>query len=415
MGLMRVLWDFTASDTEWWGWLLILLGMVSAVLGILYALMERDLKRVLAYSTVEHVGIIVIGLGAAFMLDSRDHTQLAALALVATLVHLFNHSIFKSLLFLVAGAVQSATGSRDLEQLGGLIRGMPRTAIWFIVGALSIAALPPLNGFVGEWLLFQSLLGLAASGNGVAVATLGAIATAALALTGALALACFVRAVGVGFLAQPRSQQAREARDVGRSMQVGMGLLGAACVGLGLFPVVLFRALNPVTSMLVSTTATPSIGLQGRSLNPDGLEGSYAPVAIVAGLLLLGIIPWLVARLLMGEGRSRLAPTWVCGLDLEPRMQYSATAFAKPIRLIFQALIRPHRSVELARPVSEFFVSEVHYEEGVQPIYERHVYQRAVALLTLGSHRISRMQSGSLRAYLVYIFVTLIVTLVITR
>ncbi len=304
-GLIRVLWDFTASDTEWWGWLLILLGMTSAVLGILYALMERDLKRILAYSTVEHVGIIVVGLGTAFMLDSRGHTQLAALALVATLVHLFNHSIFKSLLFLVAGSVQSATGIRDLEQLGGLIRGMPRTAIWFIVGALSIAALPPLNGFAGEWLLFQSLLGLASSGNGVAIATLGAISAAALALTGALALACFVRAVGTGFLAQPRSQRARDAREVGWSMQAGMALLAAACVGLGLFPVVLFKALNPVTSMLVGTTTAPSIGLQGRLLNPDGAAGSYAPVAIVAGLLVLGIVPWLVARLLMGEGRSR--------------------------------------------------------------------------------------------------------------
>jgi hydrogenase-4 component B len=414
-GLLRVLWEFTDAGPGWWGWLLILLGATSAVLGILYALMERDLKRILAYSTVEHIGIIVVGLGTAFMLDRGGQAELAALALIATLVHLFNHSIFKSLLFLVAGAVQTATGTRDLEQLGGLVRGMPRTSVWFVVGALSIAALPPLNGFAGEWLLFQSLLGLATSGNGVSVATLAALALAALALTGALALACFVRAVGVGFLAQPRSAQARAAREVSGSMQAGMALLAAACLGLGLFPVALFEALRPVTRMLVATTAEPQLGLQGRLLNPDGVGGSYAPVAVVAGLLVLGVTPWLLARLWLGAGRSRVSPTWVCGVILEPRMQYSATAFAKPIRLIFQALIRPQRSIELERPISEFFVSEVRYEEGLQPIYERHVYQRAISLLTGVSHRISRLQSGSLRAYLVYIFVTLVVTLVLAR
>lgn len=414
-GLLRVLWEFVDAPPQWWGWMLIVAGVVSALLGILYALMERDLKRILAYSTVEHVGIIVIGLGAALLLESLGHAAIAALALVATLVHLFNHSIFKSLLFLGAGAIQTATGTRDLERLGGLIRGMPRTAVWFITGALAIAALPPLNGFVGEWLLFQSLLGLGTAADAVGIATLVAIAGGALALTAALALACFVRAAGVGFLAQPRSDAARDSREVGRSMHAGMGLLALATLGLGLFPVVLFEALEPVTRSLAGATARPSLGLGGHVLNPDGLAGSYAPVLVVVGLVALGIVPWLVARLLTGEGRSRVSPTWVCGVDLEPRMQYSATAFAKPIRLIFAALIRPQRVIEFKRPVSDFFVSEVRYEEGVHPIYERHLYQRAVGLLTVASHRVSRLQSGSIRAYLAYVFVTLVVVLLIAR
>jgi hydrogenase-4 component B len=414
-GLLRVLWEFTEPGPGWWGALLIGLGIVSAVLGILYALMERDLKRILAYSTVEHVGIITIGLGTALMLESGGHAELAALALVATLVHLFNHSIFKSLLFLVAGAVQTATGTRDLERLGGLIRGMPRTAIWFIIGALAIAALPPLNGFAGEWLLFQSLIGLGSVSGSASTATLVALAAAGLALTGALALACFVRAAGTGFLAQHRSEAAREAREVGLSMHAGMALLGAGCVGLGLFPVVLFRALRPVTLTLAGTTVQPSLGLRGHVLNPESAAGSYAPILIVAGLVLLGIVPWLAARLLTGKGRTRVAPTWVCGVELEPRMQYSATAFAKPIRLIFQELIRPHRLIELERPVSSYFVAAVRYEEGVHPIYERHLYERAVRLLTGASHRISRLQSGSIRAYLLYVFVTLVVVLLLTR
>jgi hydrogenase-4 component B len=292
---------------------------------------------------------------------------------------------------------------------------MPRTAIWFITGSLAIAALPPLNGFAGEWLLFQALLGLGSAADAVSIATLVAVAAAALALTGALALACFVRAAGVGFLAQPRTDAARDAREVGRSMHAGMGLLAAACVGLGVFPVVLFEALQPVTRSLVATTANPSLGLSGQVLNPDGMAGSYAPLLIVIGLVALGIIPWLAARLLTGAGRSRIASTWVCGVALEPRMQYSATAFAKPIRLIFSALIRPQKLVEFERPVSDYFVSEVRYEESVHPIYERHFYQRAVRILTVASHRASRLQSGSIHAYLAYVFVTLVVVLLIAR
>jgi hydrogenase-4 component B len=413
-GLVRLIWEWSGPGPGWWGGLLIALGAGSAVLGILYALMERDLKRVLAYSTVEHVGIITLGLGVAAMLTTNGHREAAALALVAALVHLLNHTLFKGLLFLGAGAIQTATGTRDLERLGGLIRRMPRTAAFFLIGALAIAALPPLNGFAGEWLLFQGLLRLGALQATASVATLAAVAAGALALTGALALACFVRAFGIGFLAQPRSDVAREAREVGGTMQAGMALLALACVVLGVAPMLVFRLLQPVTTALVGTTTSPALGLDGVS-DAGRLDGAYAPAFVLVGLLALGSLPWLVGRLIGGQGRERIAPTWVCGVRLEPRMQYSATAFAKPIRLIFKWLILPTRTVQLERPVSDYFVNAVRYDEGVHPIYERHLYQRGLGLLVAASHRVRALQNGSIRAYLAYIFVTLVVVLAVAR
>jgi hydrogenase-4 component B len=412
-GIIRLLWELDAPGPGWWGGFLLVTGMVSAVLGILYALMERDLKRVLAYSTVEHVGIITLAFGTAQLLAAGGHPEGAALALGAALVHLLNHALFKSLLFLGAGAVQIGTGTRDLERLGGLVRRMPRTAALFLVGSVAIAALPPLNGFAGEWLVFQALMGLGAAEGSAGIATLVAGAAAALALTSALALACFVRAFGVGFLAQPRTDAAREAREVPRSMQGGMALLALGCVVFGLLPSALFRLLRPVTEVLVGTSSRPALGPAGV-LDAAQRKGAYAPLAIVAALLLLGLTPWLVARLLGDAGHARVAPTWVCGVALETRMQYSATGFAKPIRLIFQAVIRPQRIVALDRPASPYVVRSVRYQETVHPIYER-PYARAVHLLVGASHRIRALQNGSVRAYLTYIFVTLVVALVLAR
>jgi hydrogenase-4 component B len=290
---------------------------------------------------------------------------------------------------------------------------MPVTAGLFLVGSVAIVALPPLNGFSGEWLIFQALMRLGAVDGSGGIATLAAVAAAALALTGALALACFVRAFGVGFLAQPRTDAARDAREVPRSMQGGMALLALACIAFGLLPWPLLRLLRPVTEGLVGAQAHPALGASGI-FDAAMLQGSYAPLAVVAALLLLGVAPWLVARLFGNAGRVRVSPTWVCGVDLEPRMQYSATGFAKPIRLIFQAVIRPQRTVVLDRPESPFVVGAVRYDETVQPIYER-PYARVVQLLVSASHRIRALQNGSVRAYLTYIFVTLVIVLILAR
>jgi hydrogenase-4 component B len=413
-GAIRLVWELAGPGPSWWGGALVIAGALSAVLGILYALMERDLKRVLAYSTVEHVGIITIGFGAAMILAAGQHAAAAALALAATLVILLNHAIFKGLLFLVAGAVQTGSGTRDLERLGGLVKRMPRTTAAALVGCVAIAALPPLNGFVGEWLLFQSLLQLGTADGTALLATLAGLAAGALALTSALSLASFARVFGIGFLGQGRSEAARTAREVPVSMQTGMALLAGLCVLFGFLPGLVLRLLQPVTATLVGVTASPSLRAL-PSLAPGQFQGQYAPLGLVVFLLVGGALLWLVARLVGGEVRTRVAPPWVCGFALEPRMQYTATGFAKPIRLIFQATIRPERNVILERPASPFVVNAVHYEEGLLPVFERHLYERGIKLLLHVSQRIRLLQSGSLRAYLSYLFVTLVVVLALTR
>ena len=250
-GMTRVFFDFLGTPPVWWGVTVLTIGTVSAVLGVLYALMQHDLKRLLAYHSIENIGIILMGLGASLMFLNAGHPALAALALLAGLYHTINHAIFKALLFLGAGAVLHATHTRDMERLGGLAKRMPSTAFFFLIGAVAISALPPLNGFVSEWLTYQSLL----QGFGATASLLRLmfpIAGALLALTGALAAACFVKAFGITFLAQPRSQHARDAHEASFTMLLGQGILTIVCVVLGLFPVQFLSLLDPVTQQLRS-------------------------------------------------------------------------------------------------------------------------------------------------------------------
>src|SRR5262244_719038 len=234
-GLLRVGLDLLGGGPAWWGALLIGLGALSAVIGVLYALMEHDLKRLLAYHSVENIGIIFLGVGAGLMFQSYGLASLALVGLVAGLYHTLNHACFKGLLFLGSGAVLHATHTRNMEELGGLIKGMPRTALFFLIGAAAISGLPPLNGFVSEWLVFQALLG----GPHLPRPELGlimAVAVGMLALTSGLAAACFVKAFGITFLAIPRSREAEHAMEAPLSMRAGMLILAFACVALGLTP-----------------------------------------------------------------------------------------------------------------------------------------------------------------------------------
>ena len=243
-GIMRIAFDFLGIPPLWWGLLVLAAGTVSAILGVLYALIEPDLKRMLAYSTIENAGIILMTLGGAMVFRSYDRPVLAAIALAACLFHIFNHAVFKSLLFLSAGAVVHATETRNMERMGGLIRRMPLTALCFLVGAIAISGLPPLNGFVSEWLSYQALLG--GFGSTLSLTRIVfPIAGSLLALTGALAAACFVRAFGIGFLALPRSSQATHAHEAHPSMLAGMGALAALCIALGLGATLWLPILGP--------------------------------------------------------------------------------------------------------------------------------------------------------------------------
>jgi hydrogenase-4 component B len=238
-GFCRIVLEILGAGPAWWGGLVLALGVASALFGVLYALMEHDLKRLLAYHSVENIGIIFIGIGAGLMFQSYGLLTLAVLGFIAALYHTLNHACFKGLLFLGAGSVLHATGTRNMEEMGGLIKRMPHTALAFLVGSASISALPPLNGFASEWLVFQTLLG----GSRIPappVALMIPIAVALLALTGGLAMACFVKAFGITFLALPRSNAAEQAHECPASMQTGMGILAFACIALGLTPFLSF-------------------------------------------------------------------------------------------------------------------------------------------------------------------------------
>ncbi len=411
-GLLRVAWEFAGPGPTWWGVLILAVGCVSAVLGVLYALMEQDLKRLLAYCSVENIGIILMGIGAALILASRGHNVAAALALSAGLLHTLNHAVFKSLLFLATGAVQHATHSRNMDQLGGLIRTMPWTAGFFLVGSIAISGLPPLNGFASEWLTFQGLLQVGTQSTAGVLATVAGVAAAVLALTGGLAAFCFVKAFGITFLGMPRSA-AHTGHEASWPMLAGTGLLASLCLVLGVVPAAALRLTSPVTNLLAGALAPSALSM--NLVAPRSTAGVYAPAGILVLICLMGLGVLLLARILAGPGSSRVAPPWACGIQLEPSMQYTSTALAKPIRLIFRALVRPYRDVEREYSQEPFFVSSVRYEGGVMPVYEHYLYRPAVRALLATAHRIRRLQNGSLRTYLGYMFAALIVAILVAR
>lgn len=412
-GMVRLAWDLLGGGPAWWGGLLLTLGLISAVMGVLYALMEHDLKRLLAFHSVENLGIIFIGLGASLGLSALGQPAAAALALGAGLFHSLNHALFKSLLFLGAGAIHQAAGTKDLERLGGLIRGMPGTALLFLVGAMAISALPPLNGFASEWLTFQALLALASAATSTWAATGTVVAGGLLALTGALAAACFVKAFGVAFLALPRSPEAEQAREAPAALRAGMALLAIACVVFGLLPEIAIQLIRPVTTALTGSVAPPNQGAWLGGLTAVA-DAQLSPSAILGVLLAIGAGAVLVGRLL-GPVERRGGPTWACGFALDARMQYGATAFAKPIRLFFRALVRPERAVQAEYAFSPYFPSRLSYQASIRPVFERAFYRPLLGGLLGAAGRARLIQSGSLRLYLGYVFATLVVLLMLAR
>jgi hydrogenase-4 component B len=415
-GFVRVIVDVLGGGPAWWGAVTLALGAISALLGVLYALMEHDLKRLLAYHSVENIGIIVMGVGAGLVFQSHGLSGLAALGLVGGLYHTINHACFKGLLFLGAGSVLHGTGTGNMEALGGLIKRMPRTALAFLVGSAAIAALPPLNGFVSEWLVFQALLGGARVPQ-VGVAVLMPIAVAMLALTSGLAAACFVKAFGITFLALPRSRAAEGAHEAGASMQAGMALLVVACVVLG---VGAFGATPVVALAIAAIPGMPAAGVTltaGLSLGGPDASGVMSPAAIALALATaLVLVP--VALRLLGAGRGvRSGDTWGCGrIGQTPRMQYTATAFAEPLRRIFAELYRPTEDLSIDfHPESRYFVQRIHYTSDIRPWFETALYDPAIRLLRALGGSVRWVQAGSLHLYLLYMSVGLLILLLGAR
>jgi hydrogenase-4 component B len=415
-GLVRVVLDLLGGGPVWWGGVVLGVGAVSALLGVLYALMEHDLKRLLAYHSVENIGIILIGLGAGMIFQSYELMTLAALGFIGGLYHTINHATFKGLLFLGAGSVLHATHTRNMEEMGGLIKRMPVTALCFLIGSAAISALPPLNGFASEWIVFQALLG----GFNIPkpeVAVLMPIAVGMLALTSGLAAACFVKAFGISFLAIPRSKEAEHASEAPLSMRAGMVLLALACVVLGLAPFVIVPAMGRMIAGLGRLPDTQAQFTLGLSLSSPNGFGRMSPTLMAAGvLLLLALVP-LVMLMLRINWKRRVGESWGCGrLGQTPRMEYTATAFAEPLRRIFAELYRPTKELTIDfHPESKYFVQSIEYRSEITPWFEKYIYDPCLWLVRLLATVVRRLQSGSLNAYLVYVTLALVILLLFAR
>jgi hydrogenase-4 component B len=412
-GMARIFLGGLGVLPSWTGLLVLIVGVASAVLGVLYALMEHDLKRLLAYHSIENIGIILIGLGAALVFRVAGHPQLAAVALIAAMFHTLNHAIFKCLLFLGAGSVLHSTGTRNMEELGGLIRPMPVTAFCFLIGAVAISGLPPLNGFVSEWLTYQSLLaGFGATGGLTRI--LFPLAGSMLALTGALAAACFVKAFAITFLALSREAKSSLVHEAPLSMLVGMGWLAFSCVALGLgttWFLPLFDTMNE--QLLGSRVGTNLITGRGWVLSVGTPHGGLVSTSAIAIALLLLLIPAVLLVTIVGRRFARRrGPTWDCGLPgLSEENEYTATAFSKPLRMIFSVLYQPRREIQAVFDVSPYFPKAIHFESEIEPTFEKRLYVPLKDLLLRFATQMRAIQAGSIHAYLAYIFVTLVLLL----
>jgi hydrogenase-4 component B len=404
-GFIRFVFDLV-GDIQWqWGVTVLVIGSVSTLAGVLAALMQHDLKRLLAYHSVENLGIIFIGLGLALVFLGTDHALLGTLAFVAALYHTINHALFKGLLFLGAGAILHSTHERDLEQMGGLLRRMPWTGLFFLVGCLSISALPPFNGFVSEWLTFQAALQAWQLESGV-LRSLIPIASAILALSGALAAACFVKVYGVAFLGQARSRHVRHARQVPFGMRAAQGLLAALCLVLGVFPTWILQVINGVPRQILGSELPQATAHGWLWLTPiSAATASYsAPLVVVLLALLAGLALWTLRR--GAVRRVRRCDAWDCGFAPPgARMQYTATAFSQPIRRVFGLLFHVEETV-------------VRREDGTLQ-YGLKVGDRSWGLLYLpvarlvdaAARRVVRLQSGNVRVYLGWTLATLVLLL----
>ena len=411
-GMARVFFDFYGVPPIWMGTTVLALGVVSALLGVLYALMEHDLKRLLAWHSIENIGIILMGFGAALMFRALGQPNLAALAFIAGLYHTFNHATFKGLLFLGAGSVVQSTHTRNMEKMGGLIRLMPVTAMCFLVGAVAISGLPPLNGFVSEWLTYQALL--AGFGTTQSLTRLMfPIAGSLLALTAALAAACFVKAFAIPFLALPRSEQAANAREASPSMRAGMAMLAVVCVALGLGATWLVRVFDPITQQTLGVRASSAmVAAHGLALSPGMPHGGTISTVGITLLFLLGGAAIALPLALRWRRRSAKGPAWDCGLPgLTADNEYTATAFSKALRLIFSALYRPRREIQAEYEVSPYYPSAIRFESEIEPTFEKHLYKPLLQRIMAAARRMRAIQAGSINAYLAYIFITLILLL----
>ena len=411
-GIIRFTIFILGVNSWWWGVLILVLATITCLVGVIYALMERDLKRLLAYSSVENIGMIFLGVGLTMLFISLKLPYLAVLALVAALYHLINHAIFKGLLFLCAGSLYKATGTRDIEKLGGLIKKMPQTAICFLLGAMAISALPPLNGFASEWLMLQAFFLGAFKLTGGMKLFLG-ICASMLALTSGLVAACFVKAFGITFLAQPRSHYAQEAKEAPLSMRAGMFFLAFLTVIFGIGACFIIKLLAKVASAAMNIDISGmNFALNNFTLGLKSGKEVYLSTPVIALLLIgLALAVFIVYRL-FNRRKTSLYQTWDCGYyKITPRNEYTATAFSKPFRLAFSFFLLPYRKTQKIRE-SFYQVKSFAYETYTTPVFKKYVYQPLLAWVLGSAKFMRRIQPGSIHLYLAYIFFVLLLLII---
>ena len=410
-GFVRIVFDLLGPPEWWWSMAVLGVGGPSATLGVLHALMQRDIKCVLAYSTIENIGIVFVGLGLALAFKAEAMGWVAALAFTAALLHTFNHAAFKSLLFFGAGSVLNATGERDLETLGGLIQRMPQTAFAMLIGCVAISALPPFNGFVSEWLTFQAILlspQLPSWGLKLIIPAVGGL----LALAAALAAACFVKFFGVGFLGRARTPAAAGAREAERFSLAAMFALAALCLAAGIFPGLFIDALAPVAKTMVGNSMPHQASLEWLTIVPIAeSRSSYNGLLVFVFVLLSGSIASAAIHRLASD-RLRRAPAWDCGYpDPDPAIQYTADSFSQPIRRVFGTVIFAAREIgEMPPPGSPNparLTVAMH-----DPIWET-LYVPIGRTIAFATERINVLQFLTIRRYLTLVFAALVLLLLV--
>lgn len=415
-GIIRFDLQLLGPGPRWWGLLLLIVGGGTAVYGVLQASVATDLKRLLAFSTVENMGLVTLALGAATLLAAAGVASAATVAMAAALLHLLAHAAFKSLGFLAAGSVLAATGLRDLDRLGGLARRMPVTTALFAVAALGGAGLPLGAGFVSEWLLVQSLIHTGTQHDPV-VSLAAPLAVGAVALTAGLGVAAMVKAFGVGFLARPRSAPASAAVEAPWSMRAGMVVSACACAIFAVVPAVVAPALQRVLADLPAAQRVPFTTL-GTSVHLPGLSGSISPLGVAAGIAVAAVAAIIAA----GCRRQRrpapeTLPLWACGADQpDARMQYTATSFAEPLQRVFDDVLRPDTDIEITHHAeSRYLVEKVAYRARIADTVEDRLYRPVTRTIRRAALMVARAHTGSVHLYLAYGAVGVLIVLVVSR
>lgn len=409
---LRVSFDFFGGISSWCALIVIAVGAISTIVGIMLGLIQNDTKRFLAYSSVENMGIICVGIGASLYFQANGQIVLGALALTGTLYHVLNHCVFKSLMFMGAGALLRATGTCNVSSLGGLIHRMPFTAVAFLIGGMSLASLPPFCGFISEWAILQSMLHMAFDMQGAFVKFFAIIVVAILGFSGALAAVAIVKHFGTAFLAKPRSQAAADAKEVNISMRFGMGTLSLLSLLLGLYPGGALLLVNAITNNYFQT----SMGGQMMLYVPFQMQaGQSISLLIIIGcfigaLLIIG----LVVRGMYGKSNYVLQDTWTCGSTHKPKMEYTATSYSHPVLRIFQLILGLSRDVQIEQRY-EYYPKKIHHQVEISARVGDKVYKPLIGVMVTIFKRIKIVQNGNLQAYLAYMVAALIITLLWIR